>query len=126
MVAEEKTEFGWILEEARRRFKEGMNWVDFFNMFHEKGSSFMPIDRETRIRYLHSPEFKEIQRMKCGLKEEQPEVVKPEYSGKMSIRMPKMLHRELAELAKKEGVSINQLMVVFLGQAVVEYKKGII
>lgn len=125
-MAEEKNEFEWIVEEARKSFKEDMNWIDFFKMVHEKGSPFMPSDRETRERYLNSPEFKEIQRMKRELKEQQQEVVKPEYSGKMSIRMPKMLHRDLAVIADKEGVSINKMMVVFLSQAVVEYKQGLI
>lgn len=33
---------------------------------------------------------------------------KMEYSGKISLRLPKSLHRELAEQAKREGVSLNQ------------------
>lgn len=31
-----------------------------------------------------------------------------EYSGKVSLRVPKELHRELAEAAKRNGVSLNQ------------------
>ncbi|MCP4426023.1 MAG: type II toxin-antitoxin system HicB family antitoxin [Chloroflexi bacterium] len=37
--------------------------------------------------------------------EPQPE---PEYSGKFSLRLPKSLHRDLAQLAKQEGTSLNQ------------------
>lgn len=33
-----------------------------------------------------------------------------EYSGKFMIRIPKYLHRRLAEQAKREGVSLNQLV----------------
>lgn len=34
-----------------------------------------------------------------------------EYSGKFTFRMPKSLHRKLSELAKKEGVSLNQMVL---------------
>lgn len=38
----------------------------------------------------------------------------PEYSGKFLVRVPKSLHKELAVMAKKEAVSINQLATYFL------------
>ena len=31
-----------------------------------------------------------------------------DYSGKLSLRVPRSLHKELAERAKLEGVSLNQ------------------
>jgi predicted HicB family RNase H-like nuclease len=31
-----------------------------------------------------------------------------EYSGKLMLRIPKELHKELAEAAKENGVSLNQ------------------
>ena len=31
-----------------------------------------------------------------------------QYSGKLSLRVPRSLHKELAEAAKMEGVSLNQ------------------
>lgn len=34
-----------------------------------------------------------------------------EYSGKFVLRLPKSLHRHLAERAQEEGVSLNQLVV---------------
>lgn len=37
----------------------------------------------------------------------QPEK-EPEYSGRILLRTPKSLHRELVQHAKKEGVSLNQ------------------
>ncbi len=36
------------------------------------------------------------------------------YSGKLLLRMPKTLHRHLAEAADKEGVSLNQYIVFLL------------
>ena len=53
-----------------------------------------------------------------------------QYSGKFFIRAPKSLHRKLDQLAKREGVSLNQFLVSTLSMAVGEkktpykYKKG--
>ena len=33
------------------------------------------------------------------------------YSGKLMLRIPKSLHRRLAEIAKTEGVSLNQYLL---------------
>lgn len=39
-------------------------------------------------------------------------------SGKWVIRTPKSLHRKLTELSKKEGVSLNTLIVSLLAEGV--------
>ena len=41
-----------------------------------------------------------------------------EYSGKFFIRTPKSLHRTLAKMAEREGVSLNQFLVATLSKAV--------
>ena len=41
-----------------------------------------------------------------------------EYSGKFVLRLPRSLHRQLAEVARREGVSLNQYINVSLAQAV--------
>ena len=46
-----------------------------------------------------------------------------EYSGKILLRMPKTLHKDFAELADDEGVSINQLAVAALS-SYVGYARG--
>jgi antitoxin HicB len=40
------------------------------------------------------------------------------YSGKLLVRIPKSLHRRLAETAENEGVSLNQYIVSLLSAAV--------
>jgi antitoxin HicB len=40
------------------------------------------------------------------------------YSGKVNLRMPRSLHRDLARRAEEEGVSLNQFMVVALARTV--------
>lgn len=39
-----------------------------------------------------------------------------EYSGKLMLRIPKELHKELAEAAKRNGVSLNQYAVYKLAK----------
>ena len=43
-------------------------------------------------------------------------VASKEYSGKISLRVPKELHRKLMESAKENGVSLNQFIVYKLAQ----------
>jgi antitoxin HicB len=45
-----------------------------------------------------------------------------EYSGKFVIRLPKYLHRQLAEKAEREGVSLNQFVVTLLSSATSSYQ----
>lgn len=40
------------------------------------------------------------------------------YSGKLTVRMPKDLHRELAQAAEEQGVSINQLIIYYLAKGI--------
>ncbi len=42
------------------------------------------------------------------------------YSGKWQLRTPKSLHRHLAERARREGVSLNTLVVTLLAQGLGE------
>ena len=40
-----------------------------------------------------------------------------EYNGKISLRLPRSLHKELVEKAKSEGVSLNQYALFKLSKA---------
>ena len=40
-----------------------------------------------------------------------------EHSGRLLLRLPKSLHRQLAESAKQDGVSINQYILMLLSHA---------
>jgi antitoxin HicB len=41
-----------------------------------------------------------------------------DYSGRFVVRIPKSLHRELVEMAEREGVSLNTFVNVALGKVV--------
>lgn len=46
-----------------------------------------------------------------------PEPVRDEaFSGRFNLRLPKSLHRQLAQEAKREGVSLNQLALTFIAR----------
>ena len=108
-----------MLEQARRDFEAGMNWIDFSNKYFGIGNPYIPKDEAERKEFLASPEYKEIQNMKFKLEESQPDVTEPtepiepekEYNGAISLRVPRSLHKSLAEEAKREGVSLNQLIL---------------
>ena len=43
-----------------------------------------------------------------------PEQESNDYSGRITLRLPRSLHRELAWSARQEGVSLNQLLATVL------------
>lgn len=45
-----------------------------------------------------------------------------EYSGQFKLRLPKSLHRSLAEHSKREGISMNQYCVYLLAKNDAIYK----
>ncbi len=47
-----------------------------------------------------------------------------EYSGKFVVRVPRSLHRDLAEMASQEGVSLNQFINTALAQSVGAMRAG--
>ena len=53
-------------------------------------------------------------------REENSRIPKPlaedNYSGQFKLRIPKVLHKTLAEQAKKEGISMNQYCMFLLAQ----------
>ena len=46
-----------------------------------------------------------------------------EYSGQFKLRIPKSLHRSLAEHSKREGISMNQYCVYLLSKNDAVYSK---
>jgi antitoxin HicB len=47
----------------------------------------------------------------------EPSLPDQDYSGKFTVRLPRSLHRRLAERARAEGVSLNQFANMALAQA---------
>lgn len=53
---------------------------------------------------------------KIPLSEEYKE--EEDFSGKLSLRIPKSLHKNISEMAEKEGCSINQLIMMYISMGV--------
>lgn len=49
-----------------------------------------------------------------------PTVAMDEFSGRVTLRLTKSLHKKSALIADREGVSLNQLFVTFIAEAVGE------
>ncbi|MCG8514588.1 MAG: type II toxin-antitoxin system HicB family antitoxin [Halanaerobiales bacterium] len=122
-------EYKDILEEAKKDFEEGKNWIDFSNKYFRQGSKYLPSNKKERAKYLQSDVFKKVMGMKYELEEQQKDITGPEipaieeFSGKTVVRVPKSLHRDLFIISKKEVVSLNQIINLFLAQGVERYKK---
>jgi hypothetical protein len=48
----------------------------------------------------------------------QPQSLTDDYSGRVTLRIPKSLHKRAAEIANWEGVSLNQLFVTWIAEGV--------
>lgn len=57
-----------------------------------------------------------------GIEINEPDSIE-KYSGQFKLRMPKSLHRSLAEHSKREGISMNQYCVYLLSKNDMAYKK---
>ena len=44
--------------------------------------------------------------------------VEDDFSGRLTLRMPKMLHKMIAEQAEREGCSINQLIITYISMGI--------
>lgn len=51
-----------------------------------------------------------------GLDIHEPDMESDEYSGRFVVRIPKFLHRELAQSAQKNGSSLNQYVSILLAK----------
>jgi antitoxin HicB len=49
-----------------------------------------------------------------GEKVPEPDLIGSDFSGNIRLRLPKSLHRRLAERAAEEGISLNQIMLMML------------
>jgi len=52
--------------------------------------------------------------LKSGIEIPEPDREKEEYSGRFVIRLPKILHRHLSEVAKSNKTSLNQYLIYLL------------
>jgi hypothetical protein len=108
-----------LLQAAKKLAASASTWADLSNAL------FDPLDgilakayptREERRLFMRSKEYKEISGLidaaiaRTGL----VEGATPKKSGRFVVRLPQTLHAALEREAGREGVSLNQLVVVKL------------
>jgi len=66
--------------------------------------------------------------LKKGVEIPEPAIEEEKYSGRILLRIPFYLHKELAQLAKKENISLNQLLnhLIERGLASLKYQNQIV
>ncbi len=47
------------------------------------------------------------------------------YNGRLNLRIPKSLHRKLAENAEREGVNLNQMAIYLIAGGLGDYKNDV-
>jgi len=57
--------------------------------------------------------------IESGLPIPEPQAEPKRYSGKLLVRLPTSLHRQLAERARDEGVSTNQMTLALIAEGLV-------
>jgi hypothetical protein len=113
-----------FLNDARTEFAKSPNWIDFSNKFFGIGNPYVPKGRVERREFLASAEYREVRHMLEKLRDGQPDVEDPSYSGKILIRIGGTLHRRLAEEAAAEDIPLNQLILAKLAPPLYERVSG--
>jgi predicted HicB family RNase H-like nuclease len=82
-------------------------------------NSFLTNEKESRNNIYNNLEDAKKQWLAAAL-ENGYEIPEPDsledYSGQFKLRIPKTLHRELAEKSKQEGISMNQYCMYLLSK----------
>lgn len=104
------------LEFAQSKLPSCKYWHELHNAMFGVGGEFSRLFKtpEERTEFSKTPEYAQIWAIINQLRDNSGEPPIEEFSGKMSLRLPKSLHAALAREAENEGVSLNQLIIVKL------------
>jgi hypothetical protein len=114
----------YILQLAKRRAAEGLDWTDLHNAIFGVGAEFGKLfpTREAREEFFETKEYAEIKRLLAA--RYQPPAPSANSSGKFVVRLPRSLHAALVAEADAEGTSLNQLIVAKLSAQLKAVLKG--
>jgi predicted HicB family RNase H-like nuclease len=105
---------------AEKEAKTAPSWADFSNFLYDQQTGILVKvfpDEKARRAFLKTPQYKRIRelmaevRARTGLADGATPSRK---SGRFLVRVPQSLHAALQVEAKREGVSLNQLVVAKL------------
>lgn len=92
-------------------FQSGIDILTFKEKYVYPRVFFEEWGNKEAICFFQSPEFTEILKMESELSSQEVQEINRKFSGKLSIRIPKTLHKRLADESKNEGTSLNQLIL---------------
>ena len=101
-----------LLTLAQAAAKTAKTWIELHNTIYGIGGPFsqrFPTLAQ-RSAFAKTDEHKAIQKLLESLPLESTE----QFSGKLLVRLPKIIHAALAREAEQEAVSLNQLIVTKL------------
>jgi len=92
---------------------QNLNYSELWNVAFGIGARFSQLfpAKEDRDKYFDSPTAQKVEKLLASAR--RPESEEPN-SGKLLLRLPKSLHSALADEARKEGTSMNQLILAKL------------
>lgn len=105
-----------LLDYARSLQDSGLTWVEANNALYGPGGRFVTLfsTQTDRVAFAKTEESRQIDELIDSLPEPDVRSSRAEYSGKFVVRVPKSLHAALVAEAEREGISLNQLVVVKL------------
>ena len=101
---------------ARQVAEDEASWADWHNRVFGHDGEFQKLfpTEEERREFVESPYFAQVERIQDAVREGYSiadyTVPITSGSGKFVVRIPRSLHEALAVEAKREGVSLNQLV----------------
>ncbi len=106
----------YVLEQAKALAPNVKNWADFTALVFGQRDGIVAKtfpDETERQMFYDSEQYKKVSAMREKLMRKfgTAKGGTPEKSGRILVRLPKSLHKELEIEAKSEGVSVNQLVV---------------
>jgi hypothetical protein len=109
-----------LLKQAQHIAGSVQTWADLSNALFDPVSGLITRaypTRSERERFLRTDEYRKIRKLLSDAIERSGlvEGAVPSKSGRFVVRLPRSLHAALEQEAKREGVSLNQLVVAKLG-----------
>ena len=108
-----------LLRSAEELSRTAGTWADLSNALFDPTDGLLAkayTTRKQRAAFVQSDEYKQIRKLigdaiaRTGM----AEGATPRKSGRFVVRLPQSLHAALEQEAQREGVSLNQLVVVKL------------
>lgn len=103
-----------LLKATQSAAAEAQCWEDVHNRIFGVGALMSQLfpSSEERVAFSKQPAYGEIRKLIESLPGRDNSA--DDFSGKVSLRLPKSLHAALTHEAESEGVSLNQLLVAKL------------